>query len=259
MSLQIKRILARALAAYVVFLPLWMESASAAGRSDETPAADHRMAIWESQGLRNIVGPTHRMSAANGFEMRAANGVYQHREHHHRGGAMVINSPWGESLELRYWAIHNGMALQFGDGVMMFVEQGPLGPPTSVGLRGAAGEEWIPIGNRPSQLAFGGNPAFTEADYRFAELLLADLSERKSQEFWSGLALFNEEIARVGCVGDGAICAGAVLLLAAAVGTALNVCIVGGAVVLTWPCMTAVLAYGGSWLAGELSSNVVYG
>ena len=181
----------------------------------------------------------------NGVEIATTTGHYHHAGEAVRGGRLSAAAPWGERLDVRYFASGEGFLAEINDRISLLTRVDDQGNPVEYVVRVGGEEVVIDLLAQSRRLARGGRAIepWERAGY---EVVIAALLEEQSPEFWKSLAdVHTASPAGMGCVSEAVRCLEAILAWLGSLAALNTIC---GATVLsggtlTPACVIAIIAH----------------
>lgn len=185
----------------------------------------------------------------DGFRVSLEGGEYRHRGHRHLGGAGRIDSPWGETMPVRYWFNSDGsFAIEYdGNAAVLYsFESNGRVDQVTVATPAAAGS--VRVGDRGERFLTGAVEAW-ELDVTPYEVLLEQIAANHTPEFLDGVERLHGKVAveglatPAGCATDALNCSLAILGWIGSFPAIAAACTVGGVVTLGASCLAAIIAH----------------
>lgn len=181
------------------------------------------------------------LRAFNGFSSDATPGLFSHMGHSHAGGIASFDSPWGESLELRYWLTPEGITFEYDDDLKVRYHYDDAGGLEEIVAETPERQVQMPVGKR-AELAFLGQRDLTTFDMSAYLLVDEALRAKHSEAFLEGLKQF-DGAAEVSCFSQGVECVTCLITWAASLAAISSACTAGGVVTFGTSCLLAIIAH----------------
>ena len=246
-----KSFLVRALLLYLVLLPALGIRAEAQGASraperSETPRPFDPPA--PDRGVRFT--PTARsltVRSLNGFVTDTTTGFFSHLGHSHDGGVITIASPWGETLETRFWLTPHGVSFEYDDDLVVRYRLDKDGNIQEIEAESPYRAATMAVGNR-AYLVQQGRMELSSFDMSAYEVIEEAIRANHSESFIDGLRE-TQGIMEAGCATSVILCAACILAWAASVPALAAACVVGGVPTFGLACLGAILAHEATTIA----------
>lgn len=243
--------LAGALTLYLVLLPLFgirAEAGQAAPpqRDPGPPAAAPRplpptTPLGPPETVFTGAASPLTIRGLNDFEASSVAGVFRHLGHTHGGGVASVDSPWGESLEIRYWLTPHGVTIEYDRDLKVRYHLDEDGGIREIVAQTPEREARMAVGNR-AELAYLGQSSFEEFDMSAYQLIEETLRAGHSDAFLAGLRQL-DGAAEASCATKAIQCGVCILVWAVSVAAISTACVVGGVVTFGTACLLAIIAH----------------
>ena len=160
----------------------------------------------------------------NGVEIATATGHYHHAGEHIRGGRLSAVAPWGEALDVRYFADDAGFLAEINDRISTLTRLDETGTPVEYVVRVDDQEVVIDLLAQSRRMARGG-PAIQPRELEGYAVIIEALHQEGSPELWKSFAdLQSAAPAGFGCVGEAVDCLAAVVAWLGSLSALISLC-----------------------------------
>ena len=229
-----------------VLLSVWVSVMPASNvLAQQGPAGRRPAPVPEAEAVFHADAAENLVRGRNGVEIATTTGHYHRAGAKVRGGRLSAGAPWGERLDVRYFASGEGYLAEINDRVSTLTRIDEAGNAVEYVVRVDDREVVIDLLEQSGRLARGGL-LMEPWERQGYELIIEALLEEQSVEFWRSLAdIHTAAPAGMGCVGEAVDCLQAVLAWIGSLAALTSLCsgsvLSGG--VLTPACLITIIAH----------------
>ena len=189
-------------------------------------------------------GPESVLTGGNGFRVKTSSGRFETGDFQVRGVEAAVESPWGETMRVRFWMDQEILVAEINDRLMVLTTYDRRGRLLDMAVENDGQLTRTRIGNRAERFARKGTLP-RHLDVAAYEALWDGLRKDHSEAFLDGLGRFESDTAApTACTLEAIGCGAAAASWILSIGGILSGCTVAAGMPLLTPvCLAAILGH----------------